>query len=288
MAAKRPLLMGIVNATPDSFSDGGLYHDGDAAVARGRQLYREGADIIDVGGESTRPGATPTTPDEELKRIVPVVRGLADAGIPVSVDTRKTVVMEHCLKAGAVMINDVSALSDDGAVELVSAAKVWVVLMHMRGDPTTMQNDPRYNDVVGDVCAYLAGRIDVCIKSGMAEDRLIVDPGIGFGKTAEHNRQLLASMDRLCGLGYPVLIGVSRKRFIAAYSDERLVQEAVKSDDGDRGDDPDRRYGKMPHHRLSGSLAAALFSIARGARIVRVHDVAESRQAISVWQALSC
>ncbi len=260
----RPLVMGVINATPDSFSDGGDAYGADDAIARGIALIEQGADIIDVGGESTRPGADPLPQSEEISRIKPVVAALAAHGAVVSIDTRHAGVMEAAIEAGATIVNDVTALSGDArSLDVVSGADVSLALMHMLGDPTTMQDDPRYDDVVGDIRGYLEGRLEACEKAGMKRAEIAIDPGIGFGKTVTHNLQLLKHLDAFADLGAPLLLGVSRKSFIARLSK----------------DEP-------PKQRVAGSIAAALAGIARGANIIRVHDVAETAQAIAVWQAI--
>jgi dihydropteroate synthase len=255
--------MGVVNVTPDSFSDGGETPDAGRAVARGRALIAAGADLVDVGGESTRPGAAPLDPKAEAARVVPVIGALAADGAVVSVDTRHAAVMAAAVAAGARVINDVSALSEPGALEAAAASGAHVILMHMKGDPRTMQDDPRYGDVVAEVAAYLAGRIEACARAGIPRAKIAVDPGIGFGKTVAHNVALIANLGRLKALGCPVVLGVSRKSFIGKLS-----------------------RGEPPKERVPGSLAAALAGIARGADIVRVHDVAETRQALAVWEAI--
>lgn len=260
----RPLIMGIVNVTPDSFSDGGDHAGTHAAIAHGRRLLAEGADILDVGGESTRPGAAPVPMDEELARVIPVIRALAADGAVVSVDTRHALVMAAAADAGARIINDVTALSYDADSARVAAQSgLPVVLMHMQGDPQNMQDAPRYNDVAAEVQAWLAARVAVAVDAGIAIDHIAVDPGIGFGKSVQHNVDLLAATGRLHGLGCPLLIGASRKRFIGALS-----------------------AGEVPKDRVAGSIAAALHALGQGAHIVRVHDVAATAQAVAVWQAL--
>ncbi len=264
LAPDRPILMGIVNVTPDSFSDGGDFLDPGRAIEHGLALREAGADILDVGGESTRPGALSVPEDEELRRVVPVVRGLARAGARVSIDTRKAAVMRAALAAGAAMINDVTALAGDpDSLSVAREGGVPVVLMHMRGEPRSMQDAPEYRDVVLDVHDRLAQRIAVCAAAGIAGDRLIVDPGIGFGKTVEHNVDLLCRMTVFHGLGCPIMIGASRKRFIGILS-----------------------RGESVRDRLGGSIAAAMASLDRGAQILRVHDVAQSFQACRLWLAL--
>ncbi len=262
----RPLVMGVLNVTPDSFSDGGDALAYDDALARGRALIAAGADILDIGGESTRPGASPVSPDMETARVVPVIQQLAaEAGTPLSIDTRHAPVMAAALEAGAVIVNDVTALTGDpNALALVAATEASVVLMHMQGEPGTMQDDPVYDDVVAEVRAYLAARVAACEAAGIDQARIAIDPGIGFGKNLKHNLELLAHLDHLTDLGCPLVLGVSRKSFIGRLS---ATQD--------------------PKARLPGSLAAALAGVARGARILRVHDVAETRQALAVWQGIS-
>jgi dihydropteroate synthase len=259
----RPLVMGIVNATPDSFSDGGDHFERDAAIACGLRMLEEGADILDIGGESTRPGAAPVSPWEERRRVVPVVEALARHGAVVSVDTRHADTMKAALDAGAAIVNDVTALTGSGSLDLVAARGCSCVLMHMRGEPRVMQADPRYDDAPAEIAAYLAARVAACEAAAIPRDKIAVDPGIGFGKTPRHNAQLLARLGVLKALGAAVLIGVSRKSFIAALS-----------------------AGEKPKDRLPGSLAAGLASVARGADILRVHDVAATVQALKVWTAI--
>ncbi len=264
--AAAPLIMGVVNATPDSFSDGGLYLDAAAAVSHGLRLAAEGADILDIGGESTRPGAEAVSSSEELERTIPVVEGLINAGCKahLSIDTRKPGIAQAAMAAGASIWNDVSALSySSDSLQIAASLGCDIMLMHAAGDPKTMQANPHYDDVVEEVYAYLARRIDACITAGVAETRLIVDPGIGFGKTLDHNLALLANLDRFRALGRPVLLGASRKRFIAALDREGLAQE-----------------------RLGGSIAAVLAGARRGVSIFRVHDVAATRQALNVSTAI--
>jgi dihydropteroate synthase len=264
LSLDRPLIMGVVNATPDSFSDGGLCFEADAAVRHARRLAADGADIIDVGGESTRPGAEPVGVDEECRRVVPIVRALAADGLVVSIDTRRASIMAAAIEAGASIVNDVTALTGDpDALPLVAASSVGVILMHMQGDPRMMQVEPRYADAPRDVYDWLAGRIARCREMGMTPDRIAVDPGIGFGKTVRHNVEILARLWHYRDLDSALVIGVSRKSFIGRLS----------------RDEP-------PHQRLGGSLAAAVAAVARGADIVRVHDVAATRQALAVWQAI--
>jgi len=261
--AGRPVVMGILNVTPDSFSDGGSYADGDAAVAAGLAMVDAGAGIVDVGGESTRPGSEPVTVREEADRVVEVVRGLADRGICVSVDTRHAEVARRCVEAGAAIINDVTGFSDPEMVQIAAEAEAGLVVMHMRGEPRTMQADPVYADVVGEVACYLAQQADTLRQVGIGADRIALDPGIGFGKTTAHNLELLRRLPELVDLGYPVLAGASRKRFIGEITG---VAE--------------------PRDRVAGSVAAALAAVARGAAVVRVHDVAETVQALAVARAI--
>jgi dihydropteroate synthase len=263
-ALDRPLVMGIVNVTPDSFSDGGDFLDAGTAIAQGERLLEDGADIIDVGGESTRPGSAPTPPEEEAQRVVPVVRALAEAGAVVSIDTRRAVVMRAALAAGARIVNDVTALEGDAeSLGMVAEAGVPVVLMHMKGDPATMQQMARYDDVVDEVADWLEARIAACEAAGIPRARIAVDPGLGFGKTAAHNVELLARLATFHGLGCALLVGASRKSFIG-----RLAR------------------GEAPKERVAGSLASALAALAQGAHILRVHDVAATRQAVAIWSAI--
>lgn len=263
LSLDRPLVMGIVNATPDSFSDGGEAFRFSDAVARGVQMVEDGADIIDVGGESTRPGAAPVGLEEELRRTVPVIERLVQGGALVSIDTRHGAIMRAALDAGAAIVNDVSALTGAGSLDVVAGSEASVVLMHMQGEPGKMQANPTYADAPGEVFAYLKERIAACEAAGIDSSRLAVDPGIGFGKTVDHNLQILNRLDMYQDLDVAVLLGVSRKSFIGQVADE-----------------PDA------HRRLPGSLAAALAGVARGASIVRVHDVVETVQALKIWQAI--
>lgn len=258
--------MGILNVTPDSFSDGGAIGDAAAAVARARDMATA-ADLLDIGGESTRPGAQPVPQAEEIARTAPVIRALRAAGIaaPISIDTRNAATARAALAAGADMVNDVSALTHDPAMaDVVAEAGVPVCLMHAQGDPRTMQDAPRYTDVVAEVLDYLAGRVEAALTAGIARDRIVIDPGIGFGKTLDHNLTLLRALGAFHALGLPVLLGASRKRFIGTIT----------------GVD-------RPADRLAGSLAIALHAAAAGVQVVRVHDVAETRQALSMWAALN-
>ncbi|MFH0954279.1 MAG: dihydropteroate synthase [Verrucomicrobiota bacterium] len=251
---ERTLVMGILNVTPDSFSDGGRFFDGRQAVEHGLRMAQDGADLIDVGGESTRPGSESVSPEEELRRIGPVIEALArETKCLVSVDTRKAGVAEKALALGAHIINDVSALTSDPAMPAVAARHgAGLVLMHMRGEPKTMQADPRYGDVVSEVAAYLGARLADLGRQGLRPEAMAVDPGIGFGKTAEHNVSLLAHLDALAALGRPVVVGVSRKSFLGKIT------------------------GREVGDRLAGSLGAAAYAVLRGAHVIRVHDVKES------------
>ena len=264
LSLETPCIMGVINVTPDSFSDGGLYDTTDAAVAHAARLVEEGAEILDIGGESTRPGADAVEAAHEAARIIPVIEGLRGVSTTISADTRKAEVMRAAAAVGAHILNDVSALTYD--VDSPGAAAetgLPVVLMHAKGDPKTMQDDPVYDDVLLEVFDYLADRIAACEAAGIPRKRLVCDPGIGFGKTPEHNLQLLHGIGLLHGLGVPLLLGASRKRFIGAVADAPDAQK-----------------------RIPGSIAAALAGIAQGVQIVRVHDVAETRQALSVWNAV--
>lgn len=260
----RPRIMGVVNVTPDSFSDGGKFADAAEAVDHAWRLAQAGADILDIGGESTRPGSDPVDLKTELSRVLPVIEAIAGkTDALISIDTRKAEVMRAAVSAGADIINDVSALMHDPrAMEAAAELDVPVILMHAQGDPKTMQDDPRYDDVLLDVFDFLEARVSACVAAGIPETKLIADPGIGFGKLLHHNLALLSGLSLMHGLGVPVLLGVSRKAFIG-----RLTGEKVAS------------------NRVSGSLAAALAGIAQGTQILRVHDVAETRQALTVWQA---
>ncbi|MDH5829534.1 dihydropteroate synthase [Luteimonas sp. M1R5S18] len=260
-----PRVMGIVNVTPDSFSDGGAHFDADAAVAHGLQLAAEGADVLDVGGESTRPGAEPVPLEEELRRVVPVVERLArETALPVSIDTSRPEVMRAAVEAGAGMINDVYGLRREGALDTAAALGVPVVLMHMLGEPRSMQDAPEYDDVVGEVHRFLAERIFAAEMAGIDRKRIVVDPGFGFGKTTAHNLQLLARLERFGELGVPVLAGLSRKRTIGELTGR-----------------------ESPVERVHGSVAAHLIAAQRGARLLRVHDVAAAVDALKIWNAVA-
>lgn len=261
----RPHVMGVINVTPDSFSDGGDHAESGPAIAAGQAMAAAGASILDVGGESTRPGAEAVSPGDELRRVIPVIEGLRDLDVKISIDTRRAEVMAAALAAGASIVNDVTALEGDAqSLDLVARSGVPVVLMHMQGTPQTMQKAPDYDDVALDIYDYLEARLEACEAAGIPRARIAVDPGIGFGKTVAHNLQLLEQLAIFHGLGCPILLGVSRKSFIGRISD-----------------------GSAPKARLPGSLAAGLAGVARGAQILRVHDVAETKQALQVWQAIT-
>jgi dihydropteroate synthase len=263
LALDRPLVMGIVNVTPDSFSDGGAHAEPKAAIRHGEALAAAGAHILDIGGESTRPGADPVPLGQELDRVLPVIEGLAGLGVPLSVDTRKPEVMAAAVTAGAAMINDVSALRADGdSLAAAARARVPVVLMHSRGEPRTMQDLTAYTDVLLDVFDELERRIEACVGAGIERGRLVVDPGIGFAKTAAQNLEVLGGVALLHGLGAPLMLGASRKLGRAG-------------------------AGQGPERRLPGSLAAALWGLSQGVHILRVHEVAETRQAVGLWTALA-
>ncbi len=260
----RPRIMGIVNVTPDSFSDGGNLADAQAAIDHARRLEDAGADILDIGGESTRPGSDPVGLDDERARVLPIIEALAGkVDTLLSIDTRKAVLMREAVDAGADIVNDVSALSyDPEAIETIASLGVPVILMHALGDPKTMQDNPVYDDVLLDVFDYLEARVEACLHAGIARDKIVIDPGVGFGKTLEHNLALLAGLSVFHGLGLPLLVGASRKRFIGTLTG---IEAA--------------------HERAAGSIGAALAAVSQGAQIIRVHDVAETKQALSVWQA---
>ncbi len=258
----RPVVMGIVNVTTDSFSDGGRFLEAKLAIEHGMKLAGEGAGLLDIGGESTRPGATPVALEEELRRVIPVVEALARAGLAVSVDTRKPGVMAAAIDAGCAMVNDVNGFRAEGAVAAVAGRGVGACVMHMQGEPATMQADPHYGDVVAEVAAFLGAKAASLVAAGVARDAVVVDPGFGFGKRREHNVRLFRNLRAIADLGYPVLAGVSRKRLIGEIT------------------------GREAHERLAGSVAAALMAVQNGASVVRVHDVRETVDAINVWMAL--
>jgi len=262
LSLERPLVMGVVNVTPDSFSDGGLHFDTASAVAHARRLIDEGADLLDIGGESTRPGAAPVALEEERRRVLPVLEAFAGGNVPVSVDTRKPELMREAIAAGAAMVNDITALSAAGALDAVAGTPAAVCLMHMQGEPGTMQVNPSYADVVSEVRDYLGQRIAAAEKAGIARDRIVVDPGFGFGKTLEHNLALLRALGEFRLPGVALMAGLSRKAMLG------------------------RLTGREPRDRVPASVAAALLAVQNGAQIVRVHDVAATRDALAVWQAV--
>lgn len=254
--------MGVVNVTPDSFSDGGNLQNSQQAISHALSLLEQGADIVDVGGESTRPGAAPVSVEDELRRVLPVIEALAARGFAVSVDTRKPNVMQEAIKAGVSMVNDVMALREPGSLEAVADSNVAVCLMHMQGEPQTMQITPQYDDVVRQVHDFLSERIEACEAAGISRNRLVVDPGFGFGKTLAHNLALLRNLHKLVEMGVPVLAGMSRKSMLGLLT------------------------GKPVEQREYAGIAAHLAAVARGASIVRVHDVAAMRDALKVWEAV--
>jgi dihydropteroate synthase len=260
----RPRVVGILNVTPDSFSDGGAFADADAAIAHGLAMAGQGADMLDVGGESTRPGAAEVTIEEELRRVIPVIEGLvAHTGLPIAIDTSKPEVMRAAVAAGAGMINDVYALRREGALDAAAGLRVPVCLMHMQGEPRDMQDDPHYDDVVGEVHRFLTDRLFACELAGIDRRRVLVDPGFGFGKTLEHNLALLRALERFADLGAGAYVGLSRKSMIGTLTG-RPAGEA----------------------RAAGSAAAALIAVQRGARMVRVHDVGATVDALAIWRAV--
>lgn len=264
----RPLVMGIVNVTPDSFSDGGLHLQCDAALAHAHQLIAEGADILDIGGESTRPGAQPVSIQEELDRVLPIIEGLCGASapippVPISIDTFKPEVMHAAIAAGAQMVNDINALQDAAAMHAVAACNVTVCLMHKQGKPQTMQAQPRYQNVVDEVSAFLRARIAAAEAAGIQRKRIVIDPGFGFGKTLAHNLVLLRELKKLTELGVPVLAGLSRKSMLGEITGQDVA------------------------HRVHASVAAALLAVQRGAKIVRVHDVRATVDAMKIWNAVN-
>jgi dihydropteroate synthase len=262
-ALDRPLIMAVLNVTPDSFSDGGAFVSPEAAVAQGRALLAAGADIIDIGGESTRPGAAPVAPEEEARRIEPVLRPLAEAGAVLSIDTRHAAIMAMALAAGARIVNDVTALGDAASRAIVARAAAPVVLMHMQGEPQAMQRAPHYTLASLDIVEFLAARIAACAAAGIPRARIVVDPGIGFGKAQHHNLEILARLALFHALGTGVLVGLSRKSLVG------------------------RATGAAVDERLPGSLAGALYAVSQGVQIVRVHDVAETRQALAFRAAIA-
>ncbi len=260
----RPRVMGILNLTPDSFSDGGLYVSPKAALDQAERMVREGADIIDVGGESTRPGAMAVTLEEERRRVLPVIETLSERlSVPISVDTSKPEIMVEAVQAGAGMINDVMALRAPGALAAAAETDVPICLMHMQGEPRTMQADPRYDDVIGELSEFFRSRIDACVSQGIGRHRIILDPGFGFGKTLGHNLSMLKDLSRFSALGLPLLVGMSRKAMIGAVLDKPVAE------------------------RLIGSVAAALVAASKGAALIRVHDVGPTCDALRMLQAVN-
>lgn len=255
--------MGILNITPDSFSDGGKFHAFDAALKQAEIMHQEGADYLDIGGESTHPGAQPVSLQQELDRVLPVIEALhARIDVPISIDTRHAQVMHAAVAAGASFINDVNALRGENALETAAALKVPVCLMHMQGEPRTMQQNPQYDDVVQDIYTFFTDRINACLNAGIAREHLVLDPGFGFGKTFAHNVQLLAHLKQLTTLQLPILVGLSRKTWIGLATD------------------------KPPMQRLAGSLAAAILAVQQGAQILRVHDVGATKDALQIWHVV--
>jgi dihydropteroate synthase len=260
---KRPLVMGILNATPDSFSDGGKFRTADDAITQAQLMIQSGADLIDIGGESTRPGAEPVSLQEELDRVLPVIEALKDCGVALSIDTYKAETMRQALRSGVDCVNDIWALRQDNALDAVLESKdCGIVLMHMQRDPQTMQFDPVYQDVIAEVSQFLNERVQLLVQKGISKNRIAIDPGFGFGKSLEHNVNMLAHFDSFSALGYPVLAGVSRKSMLGKIT------------------------GKDTHERLAPSIAAAILAADRGAQIIRVHDVPETVDALKIWEAL--
>ena len=264
LSLDKPRIMGILNITPDSFSDGGKFFNFQSAIDHALQLEDEGADIIDIGGESTRPGSEPVALEDELERVIPVIQSLSErVSAKLSIDTRKTKVMREAIANGCHIINDVSALTyDKQSLNFVSQNNIPVILMHAKGDPKTMQNAPQYENVIEEIYQYLQSRISACLEAGLEKDNIIIDPGIGFGKTLQHNLSILKKLQHFHKLEVPILIGASRKRFIGEISGVN-----------------------QPEDRLPGSLATALWAFEQGAKIFRVHDIAETKQAMDIWQS---
>jgi len=258
-----PKIMGILNVTPDSFSDGGNFFSLDKSLKRAEAMALEGADIIDVGGESTRPGSNPISVQEELDRVIPVIEAIGkNIDVPISVDTSKTAVMLDAMKVGATMINDVNALKADGAIDAAIETDSWVCLMHMKNQPRVMQKSPSYENVIEEVKEFLLSRANLCIKSGIQKNKIIIDPGFGFGKNLNHNLSLLKDLSKLSSEGYPVLVGISRKSMLGTITNRSVDK------------------------RLAGSLSSALIALQKGASILRVHDVQETKDVIEVWRSI--
>ena len=262
LSLDRPLIMGVVNVTPDSFSDGGKFIQLNQSLDHAKALIAEGADLLDIGGESTRPGAAPVSLDEERRRVLPLLEKLAGGAVPISIDTQKPALMREAVAAGASMVNDVYGFRQPGAFEAVADSDAAICIMHMQGEPRTMQQSPHYDDVTAQVRDYLAGRVDAAQGAGIAVDRIVIDPGFGFGKTLAHNLQLLRELRQLTGAGCALLAGLSRKAMLGTIT------------------------GRDPTQRVYASAAAALIAVQNGAQIVRVHDVAATRDALAVWQAM--
>jgi dihydropteroate synthase len=262
LALDRPLVMGIVNVTPDSFSDGGKFLDKRAAIMHARRMVEDGADILDIGGESTRPGAKAASLSEELDRVLPIIEALSSEGIPLSIDTQKPEVMSAALTAGASMINDVNALQAPGALHVLASSNAGVCLMHKQGEPETMQEQPHYHDIVSEVREFLADRAAAMMATGVKAERIVLDPGFGFGKTVPHNLALLRNLYHFLELGFPVLAGLSRKSTLGAIT------------------------GRDVEERQAASIAAALIAAQKGAKILRVHDVRETVDALKIWEAV--
>lgn len=261
---KRPIVMGILNATPDSFSDGGRFRNAQDAIAQAEIMIANGVDLIDIGGESTRPGAVPVSLEEELDRVLPVIEALKNCGVPLSIDTYKSETMRQALLAGIDCVNDIWALRQEGAVDaVINSAECGIVLMHMQCDPLTMQFNPEYQDVIGEVMQFLKDRAAFLIQKGVSSDRIAIDPGFGFGKSLEHNLTMLSRFNAFTKLGYPVLAGISRKSMIGKVT------------------------GKETNERVAPSVAAAIMAADRGAKIIRVHDVAETVDALKLWEAVN-
>lgn len=263
LSLARPLVMGIVNVTPDSFSDGGRHSSRNKAVAYALRLIAEGADIIDIGGESTRPGAASVSVQQELDRVLPVIEGLRDISVPISIDTFKPEVMLAAIAAGASMVNDINALQHPAALAAVASSNVAVCLMHKQGDAATMQTAPRYRDVVAEVRDFLRQRVEACEAAGIDADRIVIDPGFGFGKSVAHNFTMLANLAEFAEIGVPVLAGLSRKSMLGAVTDQAVDE------------------------RLAGSVAAAVIAVQRGAELLRVHDVRATVDALKIWNAVN-
>jgi dihydropteroate synthase len=263
LSLDRPLIMGIVNVTPDSFSDGGQFYTSARAIQHARLLVEQGADLLDIGGESTRPGAQAVGIEEELERVLPVLEGLSDCGVPLSVDTLKPEVMRAAIRTGVDMINDVNALRTEGALQAVADSSAAVCLMHMQGEPRTMQHSPLYQDVVAEVKTFLAERIAAAEQAGIRRERMVIDPGFGFGKTLEHNLDMLRQLESFASLGVPLLAGLSRKSMLGLLT------------------------GLPVEERMVPSVAAAVISAMKGAKILRVHDVKETRQALQIVSAMN-